>query len=155
MNTNREYRSLKEVFNLSHKCPLCNSALEFGDPEQTEDTLISTFSNLKPPWRGSVMIGLTIKCNKCLQYSITFNVRCRSGQDGNKIENVLVNSEEVSIEIDDVLYEIRNVYSLNETEFSSFVGKEDRVRSVFPLIAENMNDPYNLLTKIQKLIVFS
>ena len=155
MNTNHEYESLAEIFNEGHVCPLCHKPLEFGEASQTEEALISTFPNIRPHWRGVSMVGLTIKCNQCLGYSMTLNVRCKRKKDGDRIESVAVNSEEVSIEVDDVLYEIRNVYGTNKTEYSSFVGKEDKVQSAFPLITDNLDNPYALLAKIQKLIAFS
>lgn len=103
---------------------------------------------------------LSLDCSRCEYYNITFQlIGFVSGSKCN-VQNVVLNSETISLEDIDTSYvhEIRNCYTTKKTEYTYYpkVGsaKEDKSYT-FPLILLNLEDPYHTLRKIKTLLVFS
>lgn len=102
---------------------------------------------------GILMQGHRIDCNSCYQYAYTLQLRL--DLKNLIVETVILNSEFVSIEKGENVYEIRNVYTMNKTEYSHIENKKRHETLQLPLISNDMSNPNEVLGRIQKLLIFS
>jgi len=102
---------------------------------------------------GILMQGHRIDCNSCYQYAYTLQLRF--DLKNMIVETAILNSEFVSIEEGDNVYEIRNVYTMNKTEYSHISNKKRHETLQLPLVSNNMSNPIEVLGRIKKLLIFS
>ena len=102
---------------------------------------------------GKLMQGHRIDCIQCMQYSYTLQLRF--DMEEQSVENVILNSEFISIEEGEDLYEIRNVYTMNKTEYSHITRKNRYDTLQLPLVSENLFNPKEVLNRIKNLLIFS
>lgn len=102
---------------------------------------------------GILMQGHRIDCNSCYQYSYTLQLRL----DLNNmiVESAILNSEFVSIEEDENVYEIQNIYTMNRTEYSHIENTKRHKTLQLPLVSNDMSNPNEVLSRIKKLLPFS
>lgn len=104
---------------------------------------------------GKQLFGVYCSCNQCGQYGYTLQLHVEMGP--NKIVGIFLNSETLSFEKNDFLYEIRNVYSSDKTEYKVFnndKGSETKTLTL-PLIPMDLSNPDKTLERIKTLAIFS
>lgn len=107
--------------------------------------------------KGIDIRRLNISCESCSKYSYLIQVHI-SIEHGRLIALVL-NSESASIEEGAKLYEVKNIYTTEKTEMSTFHthlsqqrGALDKVE--LPLVPLDLQNPLKTVERIKNLIVF-
>jgi hypothetical protein len=100
---------------------------------------------------------LNIACSSCSKYA--YLVQVHISLDSNKIVALILNSESASIEDGVKLYEIKNIYTTEKTEMSTFHthlsyqrGALDKVE--LPLVPLDLQNPLKTVERIKSLLVF-
>jgi len=100
---------------------------------------------------------LNVSCDSCHKYGYLIQVHISLEQS--KIIALVLNSESVSIEDGAKLYEIKNVFTTEKTEMSTFHthlshqrGALDKVE--LPLVPLDLQNPLKTVERIKGLIVF-
>lgn len=104
-------------------------------------------------YSGMFMHGLTINCSSCCQFSYTLQLHIDLNEG--KLIGTYLNSETVSVEEGSNVHEIKNVYSMDKTEYTCFTANGSEKTSSIPLIPLNIDDPKETVTRIRKLLIFS
>lgn len=111
---------------------------------------------------------VVVDCEDCSQYSYCFQLLIDSKEG--KVTGIPFNSETITFIIDDdpfpgTVHEIRNVYTLQETQYRYFNGRNisklnqmypnDEKGIKIPLVPLDIYNPQKTLQRIKNLIVFS
>jgi hypothetical protein len=104
-------------------------------------------------YNGEWRHALTMNCNSCSQYHFTLQVH--SNLTERRLIGTFLNSESVSVEENDMVHEVRNVYSMEKTEYTCFPKDGSSKRSSIPLVPLNLSDPKETISRIRKLLIFS
>lgn len=106
---------------------------------------------------GTDFRSLLISCIDCQKYS--YLIQLHISLEQGRIANLILNSEFVSVEDGNKLYEIKNIYTTDKTEMSMFHthlskqrGALDKVE--FPLVPLDLQNPMKTVERIKNLIVF-
>jgi hypothetical protein len=106
---------------------------------------------------GTNIRRLNISCDSCSKYA--YLVQVHISLDKNKITSMVLNSESASIEEGAKLYEIKNIYTTEKTEMSTFHthlsqqrGALDKVE--LPLVPLDLQNPLKTVERIKNLLVF-
>jgi len=102
---------------------------------------------------GILVQGHRIDCKQCMQYAYTLQLRF--DLTDLVVESAILNSEFVSIEDGENVHEIRNVYTMNKTEYSHINRKKRHNTLQLPLVSDDLSNPQEVLNRIKKLIIFS
>lgn len=106
---------------------------------------------------GRFIHGLTIDCKSCCQFSYTLQIHI--DLNVHKHNAILVgtylNSETVSVEDNEMVHEIKNIYSTDVTEYSYFSKNGDDKKSTLPLIPLDLINPKETVSRIRKLLIFT
>jgi len=102
---------------------------------------------------GILMQGHRVDCKNCMQYAYTLQLRFDIYEM--IVECAILNSEFISVEEGEDVYEIRNVYTMNKTEYSHINRKKRHDTLQLPLVSESMAKPEDVLNRIKKLLIFS
>lgn len=97
----------------------------------------------------------TISCFSCSMYDYTLQLFI--DLKAKQVIQANLNSEFVTIyyENDENIYEIKNIYDIEKTEYTH-VAPTLRARTLeLPIISDNMKSPDDLLKRIKTLLVFS
>ena len=116
---------------------------------------IKTNSSQSPKYiitNGTMIIAQHIDCKNCYQYSYALQLHCDIKNQ--IISKTVLNSEEISFKKDLDNFNIRNAYTINKTE-CYYTDNSDMKKLSFPLLSENINKPYELLERVQKLVLYS
>lgn len=184
-----QFKNLDEAFHHHYKCPMCGdvmtaaySTLLVNQGKTTitfklgDDSVVADYYGDDIEWFSERntnsqyvldFFGVSIRCDGCSKYGYT--IRVKADRSKKKIIDIVMNSESLSIEKDEDLYEIKNIYSLGRTEYDKFTkvdvddgtvkmsGWQGRRNGtvVLPLIPLNLDDPEKTLDRIKGLIVFS
>lgn len=104
---------------------------------------------------GKQLFGVYCSCNQCGRYTYTLQIHIDMGLS--KIVGIFLNSETLCFEEESNLYEIRNVYSSEKTEYKVF--DNDAVSETktlnLPLIPLDRSDPNKTLERVKTLVLFS
>lgn len=115
-------------------------------------------------FNGTVYIGLGIECQNCCQYSFGLKIILDTDGKGQGQISTELNSEILSIEdkVGDLVHEIKNIYSTNQTEYTYFAGTRNKEFNtwndktvILPLIPLDVRDPSKALNRIKTLVIFS
>lgn len=104
-------------------------------------------------YNGKFIHGLDLGCNNCCQFSYTLQIHIDLSEQ--KLIVIILNSETISIEDNDMVHEIRNVYPLNQTVYDYFSKDGGENKCVLPLVPLDLNNPKETVTRIRKLLIFS
>lgn len=109
---------------------------------------------------GKELFRVICNCNDCGKYAYVLQVHV--DMDLKKVIGIFLNSETFSFEKGSHLYEVKNIYATNKTEYSSFTNYEldeakpsDKQSITLPLIPMDLSNPEKTLERIKTLIVFS
>lgn len=116
---------------------------------------------------GTLFFGVNASCLGCSKYGFTLQIAVDWAST--LASGIFLNSESVSIEDGDALYEIKNIYATEKTTYDKFTkvdiddgtvkmsGFQGRQNSTitFPLMPLDPKNPRALLDRIKKLIIFS
>ena len=108
---------------------------------------------------GTMYTSLSVGCNDCCQYSYVVQVLVNISKK--VIDNIVLNSELITIEDDEVIHEIRNIYTTDKTEYSWFkTGQDeedpiDEKSIILPLVPLDLVCPEKTVERVRNLILFS
>jgi hypothetical protein len=102
---------------------------------------------------GLMLQALTIDCISCCQYSYTLQLHLNLSTK--KLTSIYLNSETISFEDKGVVHEIKNIYSLKETQYSCFPKDGSARTTQLPLIELNLDKPKETINRIKKLLIFT
>jgi hypothetical protein len=104
-------------------------------------------------YSGKFLQGLTVDCKSCCQFSYTIQIHV--DLDERRLIGTFLNSETISIEDEDMVHEIKNVYSIEQTHYSYFSKDGVDKKSTIPLIPLDLKNPKETISRIRKLLIFS
>lgn len=104
---------------------------------------------------GEIGHAISIRCmnRECGQFSYTLQMWVDLIQK--KLLGVYLNSELMSIDIDDNTHEIKNVYTTNKTHYTYHSKDGSSKTATIPLIKLDTTKPHDMLERIKNLIIFS
>jgi hypothetical protein len=126
--------------------------INFSTPKSTFGTTASMTQLITS---GRIYHRLVKDCKRCCQYSFTLQVVFYVEAPNAYIGNVHLNSECISVEDGKLVHEIKNVYSTEKTEYSSFSKDGSTREAVLPLIPMDVKNPNDMISRIRKLLIFS
>lgn len=109
--------------------------------------------NSSPSYNGSCYHALTINCNICCRYHYT--LKLHSNLTERRLIGTYLNSELLSVEESNTIHKVKNVYSVNKTEYACFPKDGSSKRQSIPLIPLNLSSPIETISRIRKLLIFS
>jgi len=178
----KQFKNLSKAFRHQVCCPFCQKQVQIGwtkltnTYEKNRNVNVVTLSTgsfvfeidcddnkiIEVRCEGTKLSGLFMFsvlafCNDCSKYGYVIQVHADLVQM--KVAGVYLNSETFSIEKNDTLYEIRNVYPMKKTEYSIFRKGTDfsdqlDKQAELPLIPLDLENPERTLDRIKGLIVF-
>lgn len=184
-----EFKNLDEAFRHHTNCPVCGEKMKANYSElhtsdgktvivfKLKDDLIEVDyygddvkwftheKNVNPQYVLD-FFGISITCDDCSKYGYTLKI-C-ADRTNNKVTSIHLNSESLSIEKDKELYEIKNIYSLNRTEYIKFTKVEEHTEVLsmsgwlskrdgtvsLPLIPLDLDNPEKTVERIKGLVIF-
>ena len=167
-----QFNSLDDAFKYRTHCPLCNFALRLSRKCSSTDDLL-TIDNLgdiiyinkytgcfaisngflnDSSLKGQSIIGLDVDCCNCAKYYYTIAIYLDMTE--RVFEFARLNTEFLAIEEEHELHEIRNIYSMNKTIYSYYLGANDGKTCEVPLIPLDVYNPSETLLRLKKLIMF-
>jgi hypothetical protein len=185
----KQFKNLDEALHYHYNCPVCGDVMKAGystllvvDGKTTitfklgDDSIAIDYYGDDIEWYSERntssqyvldFFGIGVHCDLCSKYA--FSIRVQADRTKNKVVNICLNSETLSIEKGEDLYEIKNIYSLERTEYDKFTkvdiddgtvkmsGYQGRRNGTitFPLIPLDLKNPEKTLERIKGLIVFS
>lgn len=173
----KEFKNLREAFGYQTKCPFCTHRTHLGieqiesiyEHDRTRERftlrtgsiqfvidghtnqLIACYSG-GSLLSGQMIFSLSGTCTTCSKYSFAIGVTVDI--TNSKLTGLFLNSETFSIEEGQSLYEIRNVYTTEKTEYTRFKKGSSDSKVDFPLIPFDMVNPDKTLDRIKGLLVF-
>lgn len=105
------------------------------------------------PTSGIFIQGLNMDCVTCCQFAYTIQMIIDMNEV--RLAGLYLNSETITIESEGIVHEIRNAYSLDKTEYTSFSKDGGRKTTSIPLIPLDLCNPKDTVDRIRKLILFS
>jgi hypothetical protein len=108
----------------------------------------------KPFFNGNIYCKLSKDCTKCCQYEYVLQLRFIIIDKQISLDIVILNSESMSVEDNDMLHEIKNIYVTEKTEYSYFSKDGSNKHSSFPLIPMDLDNPENMVSRLRKLLIF-
>lgn len=181
----KEFNNLHEAFGYQTKCPFCSHRTHITcdkiesiyEPHKTiekvtlrtgtiqfvidghDNTVYECYSG-SAKFSGIFMFSLHGLCESCSKYS--FSIGISIDITNMKVVSLFLNSETFSIEEGSRLSEIRNVYTTEKTEYTTFTNYEsedakphDKQTTVLPLIPMDLENPDKTLNRIKTLVLFS
>ena len=113
-----------------------------------------------PTVKGDKYLGLGMVCTSCNNYN--FMIQIVIALEFMAVSKVLLNSESMSFFEKGGMSEIRNIYTLDKTEYNFFSGEPikgdpyDFVRSqTLPLIPLDKENPLHTLQRVKNLLIFT
>ena len=118
-----------------------------------------------PIYDGILYERLGVECDSCCQYSFLIRVQVDVGRG--VFTDIQLNSEYLTIDsAKGTVYEIKNVYTTEETEFTILgnvvryptfgrIYSSDKKRLTLPLIPIDLQNPEKTLERIKTLVLFS
>lgn len=103
-------------------------------------------------YNGEYVVTHTIHCTKCSMYSRTLQIFINF--DDRKVSKAVLNSEFVCFETEKDVYEIKNIYTVEKTEYTHITSGVKEKTIFLPLISDSMNCPSDVLNRIKKVLVF-
>lgn len=123
-------------------------------PDKLYDyTKQSYYAPVTPIYNGTLIQALTIDCKHCCQYSYTLQIYFNLTEK--KLAKTILNSESLTVEDGSMVHEIKNVYSMERTEYCCFSKEGDSKKSAIPLIPIDLDNPKETIFRIRKLLIFS
>lgn len=104
-------------------------------------------------YSGMFYHGLSISCSSCCRFSYALQIHIDLTEG--RIVGTYLNSETISVEEGTNVHEIKNVYSMDKTEYACFPKDGSSKKSSIPLIPLNIEDPKETVSRIRKLLIFS
>jgi hypothetical protein len=102
---------------------------------------------------GEYYQGITLECEKCCMF--TYTIKLVMDLAHNKVTEISLNSETVSIEDRENIYEIKNIYAMNRLEYYHLNNENgEEKKDYLPILPIDMNNPLLTLKRIKKLLVF-
>jgi hypothetical protein len=158
------YNGDRLVFNIDS-----NTIIEFSITQPMNNTFVYGFKQIpfafipgvtQPQYtlyNGIMLCDHSIDCMYCYRYSYTLTLKININE--RRIDEAILNSELITLEYDkNNVYEIRNVYTIDKTEYTPInnTKKNTGFKTIsLPLISNDVADPYDMLNRIKKLLVFS
>lgn len=109
---------------------------------------------------GKEVFRVICCCGKCSCYAYILQVHM--DMDEKRVVGVVLNSETLSFERGPLLHEIKNIYTTEKTEYTTFTNYEsedakphDKQTTVLPLIPMDLENPDKTLNRIKTLVLFS
>lgn len=102
---------------------------------------------------GTFIHGLEIACRSCCQFSYTLQIWINLNLK--KLGAIFLNSESLTLEDNKTVHEIKNLYSIDRTEYTYFPNDGKSKKITFPLISLNLLNPRETLSRLKKLLIFS
>lgn len=109
---------------------------------------------------GKELFKVICHCYECSCYVYVLQVHI--DWTAQKIIDIVLNSERFSLERGPVLHEIKNIYTTEKTEYTTFTNYEseddkpnDKQTTTLPLIPMDLENPDKTLNRIKTLVVFS
>lgn len=185
----KQFKNLDEAFHYHSTCPVCSgtmktnySQLLTSDGKTTivfqlkDDSIEADYYGDDIKWYSERstnsqyvldFFGISIVCDGCSKYSYTLRVCADRPKE--KITSIHLNSESLSVEKNDELHEIKNIYSIKRTEYVKFTKVEEHTEVLsmsgwlsrrngsisLPLIPLDLSNPEKTIDRIKGLIVFS
>lgn len=164
------------VHKISHKITF---PLGFGDDELTLDLInekveLTVFRSVTQPiytsnigqvsgyiagtgpssYTGYTYRGLTVECKDCLNFS--FTIQLVVDISNKTLTDRFLNSEHVIYTDENkTIHDIKNVYSTEQTHYTSFLKGEKEITSIIPLVPLNLKNPPETIARIKKLLIFA
>lgn len=98
------------------------------------------------------IFGVHLSCCICHQYRRIFKMHIYN----DKITHLILNAEHLSVEKDGNLYEMKNNFVRETTDYTPFdAGKSDGKHCSLPLIPFDLQNPNKTLDRVKNLVLFS
>lgn len=187
----KQFKNLDEAIHYRPTCPLCGTetkatyakllvleqktiiTFQLGEASIDVDyygddiTWHSERSNIRNPVKEIFKVTVTCDGDWCSGYGFVLQVHVNPTE--NKMTGIYLNSESISIERGDELFEIKNIYATNKTEYDRFTkvdvddgtikmsGWQGRRNGtiILPLVPMDLSNPEKTLDRIKGLVVFS
>jgi hypothetical protein len=105
-------------------------------------------------YEGVFAVGHTVTCAKCSMYDFTLQLFINL--DDRNVTKAILNSESITIDDgNENVYEIRNVYTLDKTEYTHINPKIKSNTLKLPLVSDDMKNPSEVLERVKRLLIFS
>lgn len=169
------FTNLMEAINYKVNCPFCNSDLDLNKSEfnmsliknelriyyalDDSEFIVNLDNNCIisgfPIDAGSYnkeISAIKVFCTECwhYQYTIAFTIN----RGNSKVEDIHLNSEFISQEIDGTLYEMRNSLTLDQTNFNIIRSNGKQEHFECKIIKIDLNNPSNSINRVRKLIPY-
>lgn len=102
---------------------------------------------------GVLAVGHNISCTNCHMYDYTLQLFVNL--DYWKVTKAILNSEFVTIDEGEHVYEIKNVYTLEKTEYTHIAQGIHGKTLILPLVSNSMKRPKDVLKRVKSLLLFS
>lgn len=178
-----KFNSLKEALQFQTNCLFCEKELTvdskntsgyndrfrfvissssdeaFIVDKETENVILVKDVKLSPSKRkslnfnGQFWTSMHIDCEDCGRFS--YVLQLKFDIDRLSLVDVELNAMSVTFEENDLVSEIRNLYSLEETWLITYNSSGDTKATKLPLIQIDLGDPEKTLARVRKLVVYS
>lgn len=175
----KSFNSLQEAIKYKINCPSCNSTLDIDQANDImsideksigfslldKDILYINYTNsllkikkndkknslgVKYKYSGLSYHKLNIACN-CGMFE--FFLKITVDLTNLLLKSISLNSERISVEHENMLYEIHNNYSINSTNYTYYINDEAKKQNL-PLVILDLDNPLRSLNKLKKLLTF-
>ena len=177
----KQFNSLLEGMHYYTACPFCNQKLNINqkdlvadydgasqrlsyslygddllwiDPKTEKVEVVNgpTSYTISSYYNSITYHRLGFECEYCFLFGYTIQIQVDLSK--NKLIGVFLNSEKVSYEdSDNVLHEIKNIYTKNITEYTYYL-ESDTKQEKFPLVPLNVQNPEETINRIKNLMTF-
>jgi hypothetical protein len=120
------------------------------------------YSYTYPPSMGYKYLSLGMECPHCRNYN--FMIQIVVDLEPRKIARILLNSELLIFRDKDNAYEVRNIYTTSQTEYTCYPEARPRSGKVLtsmsskqqtlPLIPLDRDKPHHFLQRVRKLLLW-
>jgi len=101
---------------------------------------------------GIFITGRKVACRcNCYEYSLQLHIDLKE----HHLSKIILNSETVTIEDGEDVHEIRNIYTMDKTEYTRISKNKSFDTLKIPLVSENLFNPQETLIRLKKLLIFS
>lgn len=104
-------------------------------------------------YSGTHKDGIQIDCMSCCRYDFCISIEIDLTSE--KLLNLVLSAESFSIESEDQVSSVTNLYLKNKTRFEYFKKSGEDHEAHFPLITLNLQDPEETISRLQRLLIFT
>jgi hypothetical protein len=129
---------------------------EIFQPLGSIDTTLSFPRSSVLPDKGHQYLAVGVRCASCSDYQYTIQVVIDLEQL--LICRINLNSETLVFRKEVERYVVRNIYTLEQTEYSydRFGGVDDGVKQqIFPLLPLDRDNPHKILERVRSLLIWT